>query len=492
MFLAVKKFFFENAGIRQTIIKNTFWLTLAETISRFLRLILIIYAARILGVAEYGKFTFALALVSFFVIFSDLGISSLVTRELSQSQENEKEFPAIISLKIGLGALALISAIVVSFLVTQDLAIRRIIWVLAFFVVFDSFAELFYAFLRARQKMEYEAIVKIAYSLFFAAIGFFVILKIPSARNLGISYSLASFLALAGLLVFFHFTVARLRFGFDKNIWKKFLILSWPLALSGIFSTVYSQIDSVMMGYWGYIVQTGWYNAAYRIIGAALIPGIVVATSLTPVLNIAYKESREKLSKIYKNFMEVMFFLSVPILVGGIVLAPKIINWVYNESYLPATFALQILLAIVFVTYLLYPLGAILLVFNFQKNAFWITVAGGVINIFLNLLLIPKFDLYGAALATLITYIILLALMFVFVDRCVHIRWLDLKGLVALGGIVLAGAIMYFILSLPIIYNLHVVFSALVGAGVYLFGFFIYKGLSSAILLKAQKYGKQS
>lgn len=492
MLQTIKKFLFENAGIKQTIIKNTFWLTLAETISRFLRLILIIYAARILGAGDYGELTFALSFVSFFVIFSDLGISPLITRELSQDKEKEKEFYSVIFLKIILGILSFALAIASSFFITQSREIQIIIWILAFSIIFDSFAELFYAFLRARQKMEYESMAKIIYSLLFAFVGFIIIFKFPTVINVSLGYSIASLLALILLIIFFHFKIVKIKLAFDKNIWKKFLILSWPLALSGIFSTIYSQIDSVMMGYWGYMVQTGWYNAAYRILGAVLILGAMLATSFTPILNIAYKESGEKLSRIYKNFIETMFFLSVPILVGGVVLAPKIINWVYDESYLPASFALQILMAIAVATYLLYPLGAILLVFNFQKNAFWITVAGGIINIFLNLLLIPKFDLYGAAIATLITYIILLALMFIFVDRCIHIRWLDFKGLINLVGIFLAGVTMYFILKLPTIYNLHVIFTTLIGAGVYLLGFFIYKGLSGLILLKTQKHVKQN
>ncbi|MBU1046019.1 flippase [Patescibacteria group bacterium] len=492
MLLAVKKFLFENAGIKQTIIKNTFWLTLAETISRFLRLILIIYIARILGAAEYGKLAFALAFVSLFIVFSDLGISSLTTRELSQDQEKEKEFPSIISLKFVLGIAAFILTAAGSFFITHDPGIRKIIWILAFFIIFDSFATLFYAFLRARQKMEYEAWARMIYALLFTVFGFFIIYKFPSIQNLSFGYLLSSLISLMGLLLFFHFRIFRIKFSFDKNVWKKFLILSWPLAIAGISSTIYSQIDSVMMGHWGYIVQTGWYNAAYRVIGALLIPGTMIALSFTPVLNIAYKETKERLSKVYRGFMETMILFSVPILAGGIILAPKIINWVFDVSYSPAVLALQILLGTVVVSYLLYPLGAILLTFNFQKNAFWITVAGGVINIFLNLMLIPRFDLYGAALATLITYIILLGLMFIFVDRCIHIRWLDFRGLLNFSGMILAGLTMCFVLKSSVIYNLHAVFAVLVGTGVYLFAFFIYKGLSDRILLKAPKHGKQN
>ncbi|MCX6738034.1 MAG: oligosaccharide flippase family protein [Candidatus Parcubacteria bacterium] len=129
MLQTIKKFFFENAGIKQTIIKNTFWLTLAETISRFLRLILIIYAARILGANEYGKLTFALSFVSFFVIFSDFGISPLITRELSQDKDKEKEFYSVVFLKIILGILAFVLAVTSSFFITQSREIQIIIWI---------------------------------------------------------------------------------------------------------------------------------------------------------------------------------------------------------------------------------------------------------------------------------------------------------------------------------------------------------------------------
>ena len=92
------KFLFKNLGVRQSIFKNTFWLALEEVISKLLKLILIIYVARILGVTNYGKFIFALAFVSLFVIFSDFSLSIITTREVSRGKE--KEYPAILSLKI--------------------------------------------------------------------------------------------------------------------------------------------------------------------------------------------------------------------------------------------------------------------------------------------------------------------------------------------------------------------------------------------------------
>ena len=72
-FADVKTLLFDNQTVKQTIFKNTFWLATAIGASKFLKFILFIYVARILGATEYGKFTFALAFVGLFVIFSDLG-----------------------------------------------------------------------------------------------------------------------------------------------------------------------------------------------------------------------------------------------------------------------------------------------------------------------------------------------------------------------------------------------------------------------------------
>jgi len=91
IFLDPKSFFLENLGVKQTIFKNTFWLAVAEGVTRLLKLALLIYVARILGATEYGKFNFALAFVGLFAIFADLGLSQITTREFSREKEKEKE-----------------------------------------------------------------------------------------------------------------------------------------------------------------------------------------------------------------------------------------------------------------------------------------------------------------------------------------------------------------------------------------------------------------
>ncbi len=299
-------------------------------------------------------------------------VSTITTRELSWKKEKEKEFPAILSLKFFLGLGTLILILIGSFFITFDPIIRGLIWILGIYIIVSGFSGIIYAFFQARQKMEYEAWARILQALVVTVAGFFVILNFPSVMNLSYSYLFASLVALIFILLFFHFKFYPLSLSWDKSIWQRFLSMSWPLALAGVFGAIYSQIDSIMMGYWGQITQTGWYNAAYRIIGVILIPSALISTSFFPALSLAFKESKERLKKAWDYFLESMIFLALPIVVGDITLAPRIIDWIYDPSYFPSILAFQILILTAGISFLSSPFGQILVVANQQKKNFFI------------------------------------------------------------------------------------------------------------------------
>lgn len=404
----VKSIFFDNLTIRQTIFKNTFWLAMAEGISKLLKLFLLIYIARILGATEYGKFSFALSFVGLFVIFFNLGLPRIVVRELSQGKEKEKDFSSLLSLKLilSLGNFILIS--VGSFFITPDPLIRKMIWILAIYALLDSFTGFINFFFQARQRMEYESMSKILRALIVMLIGFFVIFNFPSVENLSYGYLFASLIASIFILLFFHFKIYRISLTFDKSTWQRYLVMSWPLVLSGIFATVYGQIDSVMLGYLKQISEVGFYQAAYRLAGAALIPLGLLSTSFYPILSQSFQESKERFKKIWFRQIEIIILLAIILISSGILLAPQIIKFFYGLNFTPAIFALQLLLIMAGISYLTSPFTQYLLVLKQEKKIFWISFIGGASNIILNIILIPKFSLYGAAVAMIITSFLIL------------------------------------------------------------------------------------
>ncbi len=472
-FADLKSLLLENKTVKQTIFKNTFWLGVSEGVTRLLGLILIIYVARILGATEYGKFTFALAFVSLFAVFSNFGLISITTRELSRNKEREKEFPAIFTLKILLSIGALILMLIGSFFATSDSAIREIVWILAVYILINGFLEIVYAFLRARQQMQYEAWAKILRATIVTGAGLFVILNFPSVRNLSYGYLFASLTVLIFVLLFFHFRIFSLRLSFKKSTWKRFLAMSWPLGFVIIFATIYHQIDSVMLGYLGQITETGWYNAAYRIANAALIPSVFIFQGFYPVLSTAFKESKERMQKIWNYRTGITTLIAIPLVVAGLVLAPRIIDLVYGPSFSPSILAFQILIIMTGIMFFMGPCSQILVVSNQQKKYFWIAGSGAIVNIILNLILIPKYSLYGAAIATLITFFLMFILFLVSTAKFTSIKPLNLKVFLFFLSAVLSSIPMYFVISHPLIYGLNILFSISVGATIYLIFLFI-------------------
>jgi len=468
-------FFLKNLGTKQTIAKNTFWLAVAEGITRFLKLFLIIYVARILGATEYGKFTFALAFVSLFAIFSDFGISSITTRELAREKEKEKEFPAILSLKFVLSIGTLILICLGSFFITLDPVIRGIIWILGIYIIISSFSSIIYAFFQARQKMEYQAWAKILQAIAVTGAGFFILFNFPSVQNLSLSYLFASLVALMFILLLFHFKVYRLKISFNSIIWRNVLLMSWPLALGGAMGSICANTDSIMMGYWGQITQTGWYNAVQRIVAVALIPTGLIASSFFPALSKFFGQSKEKLQKGWNYFMEIMIFIAVPLVIGGIALATKIIDLVYGPSYLYSVLAFQILIATGGVVILSGPFSQALVVSNQQKKTFWIVLLGAILNVILNFILIPKYSLYGAALTSLTASLLMLFLFFKFTLRFTRVQPINLKLISTFIIALISSMIMYLVISFPGVYNLYIVYIILVGTLVYFPTFFIFK-----------------
>lgn len=467
VFKDFKFLFFQNQGTRQTITKNIFWLGLAEGITRFLKLALIIYIAKILGATEYGKFTFALSFATLFTVIADFGLAQIVIREMSKDKEKEKDFSVVASLELVLALVSLFLIFIGSFFITSDILIRKLIWVMGVFAIVEVFMALIFSFLQARQKMEYQALTKVFEALLVTGAGFYVLFLHPSVLNLSFSYLFAGAAAMIIIILFFYFKVFPIKPSFKPVIWKNYLWLSWPLALNGLFSVIYTYTDSVMMGAFGQITQTGWYGAVQKIIGVTLIPIGLISVAFFPVLSKFFRESKEKMQEIWNYYFQLVIFIITPIIVGGEYLAQKIIYLVYDPSFSPAIFAFQILIFMAALTMLIAPFTQILIVFNRQRKIFWATLFGAIINVILNSLLIPKYSLYGAASATVISLSVVFVILFKFAKDLTSIEPVSPKSVIFLSQAILSSLAMYFVISRPVIYNLHIFLSILIGAFVY-------------------------
>jgi O-antigen/teichoic acid export membrane protein len=463
----IQNLFLKNIGLKQTVLKNTFWLVLAEGISRLLEFVLIVYIIKILGAEEFGKFSFSLAFASIFVVLSDFGIADITTREFSRDPKNEKEYSTIFSSKILLSIGAFILMLIGSFLITPDLVIQKVIWILAIYILVSDFFFIIYAFLRARQKMEYEAGIKILRALITLTVGFFILYRCPSIGNISYGYLIANLIALTLVLLLVYFYIYKIKLSLDRTVLQKFFKFSWPLGLTAIFGAIFLNMDSVIMGYLGQIAENGWYGAARRIISFTIIPATLVLASFYPVLSKLFEESKEKLQKVWDYYMESMIILAIPITVGGLVFAQKIIDFIYGTDFNPSVLAFKILIFTTGIGFICNPYMIILIVSNHQKKYLLVSLIAVIANIIANIILIPRYSLYGASIASVITNIVILLLGIEFSRRFVAISIFNLKLFKTMIVAAISSAVMFIAITQPLVYNLNILMIVFIGMMVY-------------------------
>lgn len=475
----IKGFLFDHLNTRQILAKNAFWLAVSEFVPRIFKFFLAVFTARILGATDYGAFSFALAFASMFLIFSDFGLGAIVIREFSRDPTQEKHFPAVLSLKMLLGFAVLAVTIAGSFLITPDQTIRWAIWILAFYIFFQSLKSLAHALFNARQRMEYEAASNLFAAITLTTFGFFVLLTAPSIISLGFAYAISSFLALIFVFLLLQWRIIPVATSFVPRIWKQFLSLSWPLGFSSFGFMVIGQIDFLTLGFFGQITQNGWYNAAYTIFGIMFLPVIIVYQSFFPVMSRAFRESLEKLQKMYNLQSEIAIFLAFGFLAGGLALAPRIIDYIYDPSFAPANLSLAILSAAAVFSFLAYPLQQILLISNLQKKILIASFAAALANLVLDILLVPQFSLYGTAFATFVTYAVMWALLFRDASFYAPITMFSTSLSLAIFVAALAAGIAYISLGLPMLANFHTLILVFLGGTIYTLAFLGFRFLTS-------------
>ena len=417
-------FLLRNSGTKQTIAKNTFWLAFSTVISKIIKYFLVVYAARILGATEYGVFSFALAFVALLSVVADLGISPLISREIAKGEKSEIHLSTALTLKLLLTILALVLVVILAFLIPQSPKIRLTILILAGYILVNGLSVFFYNCFYGRQEMQYQSWTEIIGVASTTILGIYLISLVPKAYFLAIAYLAGAVISLIIIYSLFRkkFKI-RTRLSIDKQQWVKIFNWSWPLALGGTFAFIYTNTDSLMMGFWHLFSQVGYYNAAQKIVAMAIIPANLIATSFFPALTKSYSnQEKEKMQKLFDYQNIVLLSLAIPIVVGGYILANGLIVRIYGASYQPAVLALRILILMGGISYLRASLGRPLFIYNQQRKTFWIAAWGAILNVALNTILIPRFGLYGAAWASVATFSFALVLIWYYVKRLTPLK----------------------------------------------------------------------
>ena len=415
----IKKFFFENTNIKQTIVKNSFWMTLGIFFIKFVRAIIIIYAARLLGTENYGIYTYLFSLVAIFSFFSDIGLINILTRDIAKHSEEKSQYiSTTLFLKLGLLSLIVILISLIVPLISKFDGMTIIIIIMAITMGIESLKNFFYAIPRAENKMQVETGLLISTEIISIFIIIFIFFKNPSIKSLAIAYMIGNFTGLFITILFLHKKLIGIFKNFNKKLIKYILTSAWPFAIMGFFGIFMANIDSIIIGIYGNANMLGAYAAAQRPISLLyIIPGILT-TILFPIISKLMKEGKGKQISLIINKSSVLLLgIGLPIVIGGIILAKPLINVVYGYQYIGATLTFQFLLLTILLMFPNTIWSDVLFAENKQKIFLKSSILGALTNVGLDFLLIPIYGIVGSAVATILSLLVVNIIFFIEVNK---------------------------------------------------------------------------
>ena len=407
------------SGTARRITANFLSLMSSQIISRVIQLIIFAYLARVLGKSGFGIFSFGLAFAFLFVIIADFGLSNLIVREISRNKKSASKYLSnSIIIKLLLSAIAFVSAYLFLNIAGYSEEMKTIAYIMLGFTLIQSFTELCYAIFRAFERMHYDAFIKILRMLILAGIIFYLI-----KNNYGLLASSMAFLATEFIILIIAFFITYTRFikisfefdyGFSKSLLKK----SSLFFLSLVFSSLYMYIDVIMLSKMRSTAEVGIYSAATNIVISLIFIPLMYGNSIYPVLSRFYVDSKKSLRLAYEKSFKYMLLIGLPVAAGIYILSDKIILLLYGKEYAASAIALSILSGYLFLKFLNPVTGFTLMAINKQGSRLFSQGLAALINIILNLILIPLYGFVGAAFATLITEIAFFIAYTSFIIKC--------------------------------------------------------------------------
>lgn len=446
------------------IAKNTSSLFLAQILSYIIGFFTLAYSARYLGVENFGILSFALAFAGIFGVFSDLGLRTLVVREVARDKSlTEKYIGNSLSIKILLAFITLFLIFITLNIWGYDIKTSIVVYLISISVIIASFSQFFYSIFQAYEKMEFQGI-----SVFLNAVFVFLgILTVIYLNSNVVGFSFVYILA-AILVLIFNLIICLKKFSLpglllDHEFWKVSIKEALPFAITGISINIYTWIDTIILAFLKGSEVVGYYTAAYRLVIVLLVIPVIVNTVVFPLMSRYHVSSKDNLKYSFEKLFKFMALIGIPLGVGTIIVAEKVILLVYGTEYIPSVIALQILVWSLVMIFLRSPFERLLEASNKQFSVTKIFFIGAIFNIVLNLIFIPIYSYVGAAIITVLTDILVLIIL-IHVTRDIGYK-ISLNAKLDLIKIIVSSLIMGIILIFFINQNLFII--VLIGILIY-------------------------
>ncbi|HDS4165720.1 TPA: flippase, partial [Klebsiella pneumoniae subsp. pneumoniae] len=389
---------------------NSLWLLSERVITILFTFTVGIFLARYLGPNDFGVYNYLISIITLLSPLTALGLNAVVVRDLVDAQREDHDDTNVILgtscvLRFfgGLFACASLLFVDIYFNISQNNTLWLVL--LASANIFSCFQVVDF-WLQSKVNSKYSAILRLSIfitsslvkliSIIFFSCGLKTILIIQTFEVLasGVLY-VPLYKYLKGKIF---------NWSYNKNKAKTLMSKSWWLILSGVAEVLYLKIDQIMLGMINGYSTVATYAVAARLSEAWYFFPTIITASFFPLLILAKKESEEKYKHTLLDLSRKLFFCALIISIFITIIAHTAINILYGEAYAESATILIIHIWASLFVFMRAVLSKWLVIENMLPFSLVTHISGAIVNIILNLILIPKMGGIGSAIATVISY----------------------------------------------------------------------------------------
>jgi len=388
------------------IFTNFSWLFFDKVLRIFLGLFISAWVARYLGPENFGLLNYAVAIVSLASPFADMGLQSIVVRDLSQKKLNSGSIlgSALVIMSFGT-LLSLISiGMYLIYGTVEDSLLRNLILIFGSAVLF-RLSEIFKYWFESQIESKYVIWIQSTVFLCISLIKVYLILNAYPIEAFAMMFLLDSFFCFLGLIFIYQKReMALLSWSVNWRYARELILESWPLVLSGMVLMVQARIDQIMLGEMISKSEVGYYSVSLAIIeGLSFVP-MILMSSLAPSIAKVKKISEEIYQTRLRQYYSMNFLLFLCIAIPLALLSEFIVKVLFGNSFIPAGSILTLMTLRLFFANMGVARHLFIVNNKLIKYSFFTMLAGVFVNILMNYLLIPSLKSHGALIASYLSF----------------------------------------------------------------------------------------
>lgn len=396
---------------------------------RSLAYLYVILLAR-LGSSEYGLISLGLATTLFLATITMLGLKTVIVRYISfyQAKKNKEKIKGTIlsSIKISLptSIIFMVSLFLlsdkVSLLIFHNVRLIPILKLFSLTIPFVILSNIFLYVILSYRRIEYQVGIKeIAESIIKLILTFLFIYFGYELFGVAIAYIISIIIT---FLLSFYFMQKKCFNIFDKKIKTKLfgaelLMVSFPLFFADIFTLIIKWADVFLLGFFRSTSEVGIYNVALSTASLlVLVPTGIMVLFLPIITRLYSKKNMKEIKEVTLRTSKWIFFANFPIFIILLAFSKPLLGIMFGKEYIIGSSALLILIFAYLLHSITHVNSSILIMLKKTKMILLVGIIITIVNILLNLLLIPKYGIIGGAVAMafslILNYIIYAALVY--------------------------------------------------------------------------------